>query len=354
MSAFPRTDAVVGKPRPTILALCCELERELQDVRAYAELSAAAGFKLTAALAQMAPFTFSPDEDADEYLRRTEVMDAVVRWRTAVDEAGKKRGAAKAPECVHETGKKPMQEAQERIQRDMATKGTARAQDVFTILGDPSKGVTVHNPEWPCRILGPEEDELRHQSGTKSPSSYNEWVASPEGTKAWQHAPDDVLRTAFEAGATSRTQPAPYDEVLAAYNRLKAATPCPKCEQDVYPQHGYRCVDCDRMYHRECLREHCAGELERVSGELRVSQLEVEHMRHQVGRDVPTTGLGRALAYEEMVKAFHAWLDSRPAGFAGEGGINPAGRWFDAFTAGARWWHEKLHVACNKQQENSK
>lgn len=37
MSAFPRTDAVMGKPRPHIMALCCQLERELQEQAAYAE-----------------------------------------------------------------------------------------------------------------------------------------------------------------------------------------------------------------------------------------------------------------------------------------------------------------------------
>jgi hypothetical protein len=59
-------------------------------------------------------------------------------------------------------------------------------------------------------------------------------------------------------------------------------------------------------------------------------------------------GWAQPLDYEAMVRAFHAWLDSRPAGYNGEGVGNPGGRWFDAFADGARWGAGLRHQSGKK------
>lgn len=58
------------------------------------------------------------------------------------------------------------------------------------------------------------------------------------------------------------------------YERQHYPRECPACNGLVTKATGYQCVDCDRWYHRECLRKHCAGELEQVAAQLSETRAE--------------------------------------------------------------------------------
>jgi hypothetical protein len=153
-----------------------------------------------------------------------------------------RRGSEAGPECVHETGKKPMQEAQERIQRDIATKGTARVQDVFTILGDPPKGVTLPASEAMnelARQVVSTPDTRTEAEIVRDGAAFVMGPGGDEGTRACRCAPygpyDEMCplhgRDAHELRHQSCTKPGsepespnpPYDIASKTFDALAIA-----------------------------------------------------------------------------------------------------------------------------------
>lgn len=105
-----------------------------------------------------------------------------------------------------------MQEAQERIQRDMAATGTARARDVFAILGDPSKAVTLPASEAMnelARKVVSTPDTRTEEEIIRDGVAFVMGPGGDEGTRA---------RSEFQVGRNVETLIAPARELLALYD----------------------------------------------------------------------------------------------------------------------------------------